>query len=430
MKTRDLFSESMKEKSSLKWKDILSQSFVKHSQLDIEQMMQVGTLSRKVPESQMLQTWHRPWLWWTVAKYGLALVAVLYVLLFVLSNFFALSNSLFNMAMIIPPIVVPAIIMIFLWELNVPQNISFMQLWIYFLVAGIINFAVTSILFLVWDTGLPASYAAFREEPAKLMAALAILFYLQKVKKQKIYGITGLVVGGISGTAFSAIESVSYAINNSGTAESMVYVQILRSVLALGGHIVWCAAYTTAITMKNQNGKITAKSFLNPMFLGSFALSVALHYTWNSSGLIVNFALMAANVAILLYWIRTSFSDIVKGKPVSMPAYAEAGKAVPVITVTAQSSGLVGMSWKSQGEALVIGRQRDKCTVCYPESTKGVSRAHCQILKKDGIWYVQDLKSSCGTYIRGRRLNPYEYFPVRSGDVIYLGSKQVWLTVS
>ena len=42
---------------------------------------------------------------------------------------------------------------------------------------------------------------------------------------------------------------------------------------------------------------------------------------------------------------------------------------------------------------------------------------------------VQDMGSTYGTYVDGKKLTPFESVPIHSGSSIYLGSKQVWITV-
>ena len=169
MANTEFFAEAVKEHSSITWKDIFSESFVRHTKADMEYAMQSGTLARQVPEAHMLETWNRPWLWWPVAKWGLGLILALYVLFFFqVSTLGVLTGAFYHMMMIIPPLVIPLIIMIFLWEMNIPQNISLVDLLIFFLVGGLVNFTVTGVLFLVVPGDL-ASLAALREEPAKLL---------------------------------------------------------------------------------------------------------------------------------------------------------------------------------------------------------------------------------------------------------------------
>lgn len=429
MANTEFFKESLKENSAINWKDILSESFVKHTREDREYAMQIGTSARLVPESKMLQAWHRPWLWWSAMKYGLGLIGVLYGAYFLCTLVFrATAQALVHMMMIIPPIVIPFVIMIFLWEMNVPQNISIMDLLAFFLAGGIICFVICSVFFLPFPSGLSASYAALREEPGKLGAAIAILLYLERVQKKKIYGITGLVVGAAVGAAFSGIESVSYAINSSSNTIGMIINQVMRGLFALGGHITYCVPYATAIALNAKNGKLTSGSFINIMTLGAFAGSVALHALWNGTNLLVQIILVVVSAFILLFWIKKALREIVQiCKSKQNRDHVNVGSET--IMLRYQTPSQPGAFWKSSSGEILIGRQSDKCALCLGNDVKGVSRVHCKIVRKGNQWYVQDMNSTCGTYIGSRKLAAYEMYPIHSGDRIFLGSKKVNLMV-
>lgn len=57
--------------------------------------------------------------------------------------------------------------------------------------------------------------------------------------------------------------------------------------------------------------------------------------------------------------------------------------------------------------------------------SKVVSRSHAQLSVKDGQWFVQDVKSSSGTFLNHVRLSPQgaesHRFPLKDGDVLQLG---------
>jgi len=55
------------------------------------------------------------------------------------------------------------------------------------------------------------------------------------------------------------------------------------------------------------------------------------------------------------------------------------------------------------GECTVLGRQHDS-NVCLPG--KAVSRHHAQVLRRNGDYFIEDLGSSNGTYLNGKRLVP------------------------
>lgn len=433
MNYTDFIREVQKKESSVTWKDILEESFRRHTKEEVEKAMQVG---KTTAEAHMWEQWHRPWLWWTFAKYGLSLVAVLYCI-FYIGVFFlpGVAESLVHMVMIIPPIVIPFVILILFWELNVPQDVSFLELMGFFLAGGILSFVVTSLLYGTFPDTLPAYYAALREEPAKLVAVILILLYREKIQKKKIYGLTGLVVGAAVGAAFSGIESVSYAINNSGNLVQMINVQLQRALFALGGHITYCVPYATAMALKTEGNNFSVKSILNPMTIGAFLFSTMLHAIWNGSGsILVQLIILVSSIFILQHWTKAALHEAALiGRTVAetfyLPVQKTDKKTTSTITLCVKNTSLAGTRWQSLGETIMIGRQANVCRICFPDGTKGVSRQHCRIVHTNDGWFVQDLDSTYGTFVGGRKLASYEMYPLASGENIYLGSKQVWLTV-
>ncbi len=71
--------------------------------------------------------------------------------------------------------------------------------------------------------------------------------------------------------------------------------------------------------------------------------------------------------------------------------------------------------WELLGETL-IGRAPE-CSVCLDDEF--ASNLHAKIYRMEGRYYVEDLGSTNGTYVNGRRINyPIE---LRSGDRIKVG---------
>lgn len=56
---------------------------------------------------------------------------------------------------------------------------------------------------------------------------------------------------------------------------------------------------------------------------------------------------------------------------------------------------------------------------------KDVSRRHARISRKNGKVVVQDLASSNGTFLNGKRLESYHKKPLENGDVLQLGTTQI-----
>src|SRR5215217_6197106 len=66
---------------------------------------------------------------------------------------------------------------------------------------------------------------------------------------------------------------------------------------------------------------------------------------------------------------------------------------------------------------LILGREHGSADVVIPDP--GVSRHHARVLPEAGTLIVEDLGSSNGTYVNGRRINgPVE---LSAGDEVQLG---------
>ncbi len=104
-------------------------------------------------------------------------------------------------------------------------------------------------------------------------------------------------------------------------------------------------------------------------------------------------------------------------------------------TVSGQASGrgavIVGMKGIMAGRqfpingSVIIGRNSQKCNVCFPVDTKGVSGTHCQIRRVSGGYEIVDLGSSNGTFLgSGQRLTPQVPVIIPDGTYFYLGSAE------
>jgi len=79
-------------------------------------------------------------------------------------------------------------------------------------------------------------------------------------------------------------------------------------------------------------------------------------------------------------------------------------------------------------KAIHLGRV-DPASNVFPEiyvgneydAAKSVSRRHARIMKQSGTVVIEDLASVNGTFVNGKRLDPYLPETIRDGDTIYLG---------
>jgi HD-GYP domain-containing protein (c-di-GMP phosphodiesterase class II) len=79
-------------------------------------------------------------------------------------------------------------------------------------------------------------------------------------------------------------------------------------------------------------------------------------------------------------------------------------------------------------DEVVIGRDRQDALgsdqfLCIPQHT--ISRRHAHIRRRGAAWFIEDLHSSNGTFLRGERLAPGSWHPLHDGDELALASEQM-----
>lgn len=439
------------------WKDLFSESLKHHTKEDLEYALLAGTSTDGTTPENMLQKWRKPWLYLRFLGIGAILVVLMLVLNYVQKNYLLLEFAGFDrMTVIVISLVVPVALMIFFWEINIPRDITWYQLGLYFLLGAIFTMFVTAILFLVVPGTVErygiefslASLAALREEPAKLAAGIIILAIF--FRNKKIYGLTGLVVGAAVGAGFGGFESISYGLDYG------VETGITRAFLAVGGHALFCAPYLAAIALHAQDGKLTLDSFRNKDFAVTFLCSLGGHFIWNSGAdeylvflTYVNpgkFERIASSeqslqnlfvrntqlslfkyiLVIVLLWgsciyiLRKCLTQIVR--------VGTAQTASGTARLEFISGPLRGKAFSCSGvSAIHIGRDPG-CDLVIPE-VGGVSRKHCRLWCENGVWILQDLNSSYGTMVNGNRINTAIAYPLNRGDRVSLGGESVTFVI-
>ncbi len=129
-------------------------------------------------------------------------------------------------------------------------------------------------------------------------------------------------------------------------------------------------------------------------------------------------AFLALLYAFVLFVARTAYLEM---KPPPRPAVARAearrarvGRRAKLV-LTADAGRRKQGSWELRGE-VVIGRG-EGCGVCVVDEF--ASNLHSKIYQAEGRYYVEDLGSTNGTYVNGRRIHyPTE---LRGGDRIKIG---------
>jgi len=82
-------------------------------------------------------------------------------------------------------------------------------------------------------------------------------------------------------------------------------------------------------------------------------------------------------------------------------------------------STLLALDWTGNQCELMVGRHRE-CEVVLQNLS--VSRRHARLIFRDGHWVLQDLASTNGTTVNGRRVGRCE---LRPGDWVTLGDERL-----
>ena len=92
--------------------------------------------------------------------------------------------------------------------------------------------------------------------------------------------------------------------------------------------------------------------------------------------------------------------------------------------IMCMSGPMQGQVYTITAEGLVIGRD-PCCQLRLPGNANGVSRRHCRIRLQGGHPVLEDLQSSCGTYLAsGQRLVANQPIELVNGSRFYLGNRQ------
>lgn len=437
------YREVKETPDKITWKDIFSEFRQKHTKEDMEYAFLAGTSMDRTNETNMLHKWKKPWIFWRVLLIFLAAAGVNQILMEVGKLLTGSVNvGTIIISQLLLPMIVPAVLMIFFWELNIPRNISVYELITYLVLGGMVSFFVTNLLSVAVPYNFPDYIGGpFREEPAKLAASVLLLYFFRK-KDKKIYGMTGLVIGAAVGTGFGIFESITYVLENEWQQTAF-----LRMLGALTGHTFYTAPYVAAIALHMKENRFQKESFLNKDFGLAFFGGVGAHMIWNSGLAMVPLILLGINnkvilvleatliVGLIVWSLTLSMTRKCLQQAVRAGRYIPQGNSVlsthpaPVVSVQCVSGPDQGRMWHSQGRnVLTVG--------CYPEcavalqKAPGVSRSHCSIQLTHQGWTVKDLNSSYGTYLEnGEKVSPGMEQKLRSGTVIYLGSRNVALRI-
>lgn len=274
---------------------------------EIEDYFVVGTSKTTPPLDEVQTGWPKPWFFMRVLLFMLAV----YLIFSKTADIFA-NPHLAPGLMVMGSLSVPLATALLFWELNTPRNVSFVQVLMLVCLGGVISLLGAEIAGRVSHLGwLGDPAAGIEEEIVKLLAVVVVV----RNTKYK-YILNGIVFGAAIGCGFAAFETAGYAFFNGfltgfmgdvlkhlgdlaniksledlqGAAAIMtksaypaMFTKIeMRSYLAPFGHIMWTAIAAGALWRVKGGDPFRPKMLIDPAFLRTFSVPVALHMIWDT----------------------------------------------------------------------------------------------------------------------------------------------------
>lgn len=448
--------------------DIFSEVMERHSPEDTAKVLSAGTAVTTPPEAEMLSTWQKPFLF---ARFFLG-YGLMLVLCYVLGSLLG-HEAGYYLLLVGIPFLVPITLLLLVWEMNVPRNISLYDVIIIVGLGGILSLIATVILGYYSETST-AVWAGLIEEPAKLL-----VIYIVLNKKNYKYAINGVLVGAAVGTGFAVMESLYYVMHYmfQGVALALAYcaddrmsaaealesmgfiwnmsmqyglnVALTRAVTAISGHGVFAALYGGALVKAKGEEKISVTHLLRLEFLAYFGVSILLHAMHNYGldlglpalldGLLpCEYIIIAAvAIALLVNALRIGVDETVRageslnGGRLTMAVNrggAESNASGMKVRLKVLSGASAGASYSlTEGRFLTMGRSKE-CDISFPQASS-VSSTHCRVEVKGGRVILTDLNSTNGTYVNKKRMSAGQALSLPSGTTIMLANEETTIQV-
>lgn len=480
MSKNKAFFKSAKE-GSMSMAEIFSDMAKRHSAEDTARVLTAGTVLTTPDEKSMLADWQKPFLF---ARFFLAYVGLL-ALALVMATVFQFDGGYFLLLLGIP-FLVPVTLLLLVWEMNIPRNISLCDVISATALGGVLSI-LAAVLANSYTSDYMAVWAGLVEEPAKL-----VVIYIILSRKNYKYALNGALVGMAVGTGFAVMESLIYVMRAIGTGalasviksaeagmslmevletfdyvwvEAIFYglrVAVVRAITAISGHGIFAALYGSALVKAKGEEEISLAHLVNPGFLAYFAVSILLHALHNYGldlglpvlldGLLPCEYIIIAAVAIglLLHTLHIGVNQVVgisldqnngrltyavdrgaeersmaRDAVWNTPPAAPAAPAVHRdVKLLCVAGPMMNQKYRFQeGQSVTVGRSARENGIVVPQC-KYVGGVHCRLEVSNGRLFVTDLTSKNGTYLDDQRLAPNQPMPALNGSTIRLGNDE------
>ena len=261
-------------------REMFSSVLEKRTEEDVEDFFLVGGRATTPPIEAVPAVWPKPWLFFKI----LLLSLLAYGGFFFGVQEFGNPNCLPGL-ILLGSFAIPLTVVVLYFEMNVPRNVSFYQVFRAILIGGVLSLIVSLFGYGLFGGGLPGVI----EEVGK---AAALLLFASHPKYR--WTLNGLLLGGAIGAGFAGFESAGYAlkallgslaVTDTGGLhidfDAIQHTILLRGVLAPGGHVAWAALEGAALWKVKGDRPFQYAMLGDGRFLRVLFLAMGLHTLWD-----------------------------------------------------------------------------------------------------------------------------------------------------
>jgi RsiW-degrading membrane proteinase PrsW (M82 family) len=288
-----------------------SETFKHHDARAEEEYAMVGSALTTPPIEMVDTNWPKPWMFFRMLVALVIAAVVLYAVFYFTGQD---EMNLLPALMFISAFAVPLAVLVFIFEMNTPRNVSVIQLGKLFLVGGVVGLCMA---ILEYQVQAIANFPGPIEESSKLLAVILVMWGARGVGYK--YELNGILFGCAAGAGFACFETSGYALFSAGggfvsvlqsetiqavlkfgqgqltqaqalaavnqattdAVKSMVGLLELRGVLSPFGHVVWTAIAAGAFWRVKQDRPASLGMLGDKRFLMAFLIPVLMHTLWD-----------------------------------------------------------------------------------------------------------------------------------------------------
>lgn len=265
--------------------------FEKHNKHSFDDLKQIFT--KRSYEEGYLEV-KKPWIFTRLFVIILILIAT------------AFASGFADIGVILSVILFPLSILLYIFEVNYPRNISVWQVLSIVILGGAMSIFFVYVLREIfgYSRGFMGNLmTGFVEEIAK---GVVSFIFIRKIKPK--YLLSGILIGAAVGTGFSIIETYMYVFEYFNLEDmNKVILALFRGLLSIGGgHIFWAGITAGALTMMVGNNKAEVRDLFKSNYLKVLSVFILLHAVWNNFGsLVVSIIICGIGIKMIRKQIST-----------------------------------------------------------------------------------------------------------------------------